>query len=92
MDIDKLPNYCTFKEIDQMLNAQKGTAFKAFKQLREALTEGVDYEYLALEKNAELIATLKATQRLYQSTVNAVLTSPDATAKIRNFVLSNTSK
>ena len=63
----------TFKEIDTRHARPKGTAFRVFKRLLGELEEGVDFHYLDRDTDAERIAALRSTGRLYASTVNAVI-------------------
>lgn len=63
----------SLKEIDGCFDAPKGTAFRAFKQLQEGLDEGHDFYYLSSADDAEEIETLRASGRIYATTVNALL-------------------
>lgn len=63
----------TFRTLDRVLGAPKGTAFRAFKSNLDALVEGEDH--LRLESGTEdaPIAELKAAGRVYPSSVHVVL-------------------
>jgi hypothetical protein len=63
----------SFKEMDQDLDSPKGTAFLAFKQLKEGFDEGRDFYYLSAAEDAVEIEQLRTTGRIYTTTVNAVL-------------------
>jgi len=65
----------TLKEIDQELNAPKGTTFRAFKQLQDGFDEGHDFYYLdgRNEQDAAEIEDLRQAERVYASTINALL-------------------
>lgn len=72
----------SFKEIDEEVNAVKGTAFKAFKQLKDGLDEGLDFYYLANDEDASEIETLRSRNRIYISTINAVLLTQSGYAAV----------
>lgn len=63
----------TFRTLDQLMDAPKGTAFRAFKQALDELEEGSDHLRLESGPDAEAIAELKAAGRVYPSSVNVVL-------------------
>ncbi len=63
----------SLKEIDQSRGEAKGTAFLAFKQLKNALDEGQDFYYLSAAQDADEIDGLRRAGRIYDVTVNAVL-------------------
>lgn len=63
----------SLKEIDRSLDAQKGTAFRAFKQLQNGFDEGRDFYYLSRTQDAEEIEALRESGRVYQTTINALL-------------------
>lgn len=76
----------SFKEIDARHGCTKGTAFRAFKRVRAQLEEGADFHYLEAAANAERIAELKRSGRLYASTVNAVLLSESGYARLKPYL------
>lgn len=63
----------SLKEIDRSLEVQKGTTFRAFKQLQDGFAEGQDFYYLSGSEDADEIDELRASGRVYASTINAVL-------------------
>ncbi|GAB3683197.1 hypothetical protein [Salinisphaera aquimarina] len=63
----------SLKEIDHSRGDSKGTAFLAFKQLRESFDEGRDYYYLNSTEDAREIEQLRSAGRIYETTVNAIL-------------------
>lgn len=63
----------SLKEIDEERGDTKGTAFLAFKQLKESFDEGRDYYYLSASEDSAEIDRLRDAGRLYQTTVNAIL-------------------
>lgn len=63
----------SLKEIDESRGQRKGTAFRAFKQVKESFDEGHDFYYLHSVQDAEEIEILRAAGRIYQTTVNAIL-------------------
>ena len=67
--------WVTFRELDDRNRWVKGTAFKRFKAVHRSLVEGVDFRHLDARQDGEEIEALRRTQRVYASTVNAVLIS-----------------
>ncbi len=65
----------TFRDIDTALGAAKGTAFRAFKQLRPELVEGRDFSVLRADTHGRRIESLRRNGRIYASSVNVVLLS-----------------
>ena len=63
----------SLKEIDQQRGDKKGTAFLAFKQLKDSFDEGRDYYYLSASQDAREIEQLRSAGRIYESTVNAII-------------------
>jgi hypothetical protein len=63
----------SLKEIDQQRGDKKGTAFLAFKQLKDSFDEGRDYYYLNASQDGREIEQLRQAERIYESTVNAIL-------------------
>gem|GEM_PF-581280 len=76
-------NWTTFRELDQDCDCPKGSAFRAFKRRLDQWREGLDYQVLEADLQAERIAQLKDQERLYGNTINAVLLSPQAARVIR---------
>lgn len=63
----------SLKEIDEARGAKKGTAFLAFKQLKESFDEGRDFYYLSSSQDSREIEQLRSSKRIYETTVNAIL-------------------
>jgi len=63
----------SLKEIDQQRGDKKGTSFLAFKQLKDSFDEGRDYYYLSASQDGREIEQLRQAERIYESTVNAIL-------------------
>lgn len=63
----------TLKEIDQRRGDPKGTAFRAFKRLKNDFIEGHDFFYLSANEDAKSIESLRHSGRIYASTINALL-------------------
>ncbi|MBO9468981.1 hypothetical protein J7355_02590 [Endozoicomonas sp. G2_2] len=63
----------SLKEIDQARGAKKGTAFLAFKQLKDSFDEGRDFYYLSASQDSREIEQLRSAGRIYETTVNAIL-------------------
>lgn len=76
----------SFKEVDAVRGSAKGTAFKAFKQLREGFDEGRDYFYLSGEQDRVEIETLRTKGRIYESSVNAVLLSESGYLAVMDYL------
>lgn len=67
----------SLKEIDQSLDVPKGTAFRAFKQLLEGFDEGRDFYTLRASEDGDEIEALRESGRIYETTINALLFTPD---------------
>ena len=76
------PDFVSFREIDESLGLAKGHAFRAFKQLVGAWTEGVEFVCCDQREHPAAHALLAQRGRLYPGTVNAVLLAPSARAAI----------
>lgn len=63
----------SFKQLDELNGASKGTAFRAFKRRQNLLVENVDFFYLAGDEHDGFIEQLKASGRIYRSTTHLVL-------------------
>ncbi|HEX4895529.1 MAG TPA: hypothetical protein VFV11_04285 [Solimonas sp.] len=66
----------TLRELDLRLGAAKGTAFRAFRRLESRYAEGSDYVLLDASHSPELLAALRAADRLYRSSPRPLLLSP----------------
>lgn len=76
----------SLKEIDQERQATKGTAFLAFKQLKESFDEGRDFYYLHASEDIDEIEALRAGDRIYASTVNAILLTETGHAALVDYL------
>lgn len=76
----------TLKEIDQERANTKGTAFLAFKQLKDSFDEGRDFYYLSTMEDGAEIEKLRATGRVYATTVNAVLLTEAGYAAVIDYL------
>lgn len=74
MNVD---DYRSIRELDETLGMPKGTAFRLFKRNLESLNENEDFVVLYADSDAEVIARLKAADRLYSQSRNVVLLSPE---------------
>ncbi|MBI2384127.1 MAG: hypothetical protein HYV18_08665 [Gammaproteobacteria bacterium] len=77
------PGWLSFKELDAALGLPKGGAFRAFKRLEPGLREGTDYRVLVPGRDDDALESLRRGGRIYASTVNLVLLSPAAAARVR---------
>lgn len=75
-------NFTSFRELDERQQQTKGWAFKQFKNNADKLVEGEDYIWLDHQTHAAEINALRAAGRIYQSTVNLVLLSPNGVSKL----------
>jgi hypothetical protein len=73
-------DWVSLRELDERLGLAKGAAFRAFK--RAGLTEGRDFRVLDATRDAAEIAQLRARDRIWRSSVNVVLLSPRAAARV----------
>lgn len=76
----------SLKEVDGARGAAKGTAFLAFTQLKEGFNEGRDFYYLSSDQDANEIQSLRASGRLYESSVNAVLLTESGYGAVMDFL------
>lgn len=76
----------SLKEIDQQLGASKGTAFRAFKQLKDSFDEGRDFYYLSASEDAGEIEKLRGGGRIYESTVNAILLTEPGYSAVLDYI------
>ncbi|HYW03492.1 MAG TPA: hypothetical protein VFA86_06070 [Gammaproteobacteria bacterium] len=73
----------TFREIDRALALPKSSAFREFRKLRDELVENRDFRVLDAARDAPLIERLRREGRIYAASVNVVLLSGGAAARIR---------
>lgn len=80
--MDHYRDWPSLREIDTAAGTAKGAAFHAFKTLEATFEEGRDYAVLHADRDREAISELRARQRIYASSINVVLLSPGAAARI----------
>ena len=73
----------SFKEIDELHQRPKGTAFRAFKRLGGRLREGEHYYYLDTQTYSSEIEALHQAGRIYAATVNVVLLTEAGYQRVR---------
>ncbi|MES1925115.1 hypothetical protein [Salinisphaera sp. T31B1] len=76
----------SLREIDQARGDSKGTAFLAFKQLKDSFDEGRDYYYLSASQDAREIESLRKAGRIYETTVNAILLTEGGYSAILDYL------
>lgn len=72
----------SFKELDRLWAAPKGTAFLAFKHSLPILVEQQDYFHLDAVQQHTQIEALRTAGRIYLSSVNVVLLSKTGISKL----------
>lgn len=73
LDLLRDPAPRTFAELDRAAGLAKGSAFRAFKSVLPALTEGRDFHCCDCRTDDDCCADWIASGRFYRGTVNAVL-------------------
>lgn len=73
----------SFRQIDQLNDLTKGTAFRLFKGAGDQLREGVDFYYLPAQEHTERIHQLKACGKIYATTTHLVLLTRSGYAKLQ---------
>lgn len=63
----------TFRQLDILNGAPKGTAFRRFRALGDRLQEGRDFFYLAPDEHGEFIERLRFERLTYPGTPHVVL-------------------
>lgn len=63
----------TFRQIDRLNEAPKGTTFRAFKRSLLDLEEGEDFFFLAANEHSGLLQALRRSGVTYPASVNLVL-------------------
>ncbi|TJY62156.1 hypothetical protein E4T66_07975 [Sinimarinibacterium sp. CAU 1509] len=69
-------SYLSLREIDQVSRSPKGTAFRAFRDIETQLVRDVDFVLLHHADDAEAIAALRASGKIYPGSINVILLSP----------------
>ena len=73
----------TLREIDECHGLPKGSAFRAFKRLRESLREDADFRLLPAQTARPEIERLRAAGRIYRSSVNVVVLTESGFERVR---------
>lgn len=71
------PKWYTVREIDELLDLPKGSAFRRFKKIEAFLEEGEDFLVLHHEHDRAAIEPLRAADRIYEASINIVLISTE---------------
>lgn len=74
--------HITLREIDRRMGLPKGSAFRAFKRIEHQFTEGADYRLLRPGEHHQSIENLRVAGRIYPSSMNVVLLTPETAAKV----------
>lgn len=76
----------TFRQLDELNDAPKGTSFRAFKRVRLYLEEGEDFFYLVANDHLALSEALRRAGMLYPASVNVVLVTRRGYQRMRQGV------
>lgn len=82
-DLLSADRWRSLRELDESLQRPKGSAFRAFRLIEERWREARDFVVLHHERDRELIDALRQRQRIYASTVNLVMLSPELADAVR---------
>ena len=74
--------FISFKELDEIWAAPKGTAFRAFKRSLPQLIETRDFVRLDAMQDPAKIERLRAAGRIYAGSVHVVLLSESGIRKL----------
>ncbi len=85
-------SWSSLREIDEAARADKGSAFRSFKRLLPTLIEGRDFVLLDHRSKDGLGARWQAAGRLYRSSINPVLLSPQTAASVAAGLQSNSDR
>jgi hypothetical protein len=72
----------SFRQLDEQMRAVKGTAFRAFKRVRDDLLQDVDYFYLDADEERDFIELLRARGLIYRSSWHLVLLTDAGRSKV----------
>lgn len=72
----------SFRQLDEQRRAVKGTAFRAFKRVRDDLLQDVDYFYLDADEERDFIELLRARGLIYRSSWHLVLLTDAGRGKV----------
>lgn len=76
-DLLSADRWRSLRELDESLQRPKGSAFRAFRRIEAYWQEARDFVVLHHERDRELIDALRQQQRIYASTVNLIMLSPE---------------
>ncbi|TXH04014.1 MAG: hypothetical protein E6R07_08705 [Nevskiaceae bacterium] len=76
------PGWLTLREIDASQGWSKGTAFRRFKQVEPQLQESRDYQVLHHAQERHLVESLRASGRIYATSINVILLAPSTVPKL----------
>lgn len=76
-DLLSADRWRSLRELDESLRQPKGSAFRAFRRIEERWREAQDFIVLHHERDRALIDALRQRRRIYASTVNLVMLSPE---------------
>ena len=68
----------TVREIDELHDLPKGSAFRCFKDVEPFLEEGEDYKVLHNERDRNTIEAMRSDERIYANSVNIILITAEA--------------
>lgn len=72
----------SLKELDSAWTVRKGAAFRSFKRMLPDLVEGRDFIYMNAERDHAEIEHLRASQRIYASSINVVMLTVSGVHKL----------
>jgi hypothetical protein len=82
--VNRAAEYPTsFRQLDSLWAAPKGTAFRAFKRALPCLTENRDFMRLDAVRDHAEIESLRAAGRIYSGSVHVVLLSSAGAGRLR---------
>lgn len=73
----------SFRDLDQLWAAPKGTAFRAFKRVLPSLVEHQDFIRLDAKHDHTEIENLRVAGRIYTGSVHVVLLSAIGVSRLR---------
>jgi hypothetical protein len=82
-DLLSADRWRSLRELDESLQRPKGSAFRAFRRIEAHWLEARDFVVLHHERDRELIDVLRQQQRIYASTVNLIMLSPELADAVR---------
>ena len=73
----------TLREVDLRLGLPKGSAFRAFKRQQAMLRENIDFIVLPARTENTEIERLRASGRIYRSSVNVIILAETGFERVR---------